>query len=472
MTMALTLAIKDLHASLQFPSEELQHLDGILHSLDCQAPKLDSAFHSDSLLLSSCALSALHGSLLLSERNSCSPPPIQVHPDECVAAFLSERHLYANSKLFTDIWNEWSGNYEASDGCVRLHCNFKHHQLAVLKAMGLPEDAKKNELMDEIARRKAKDVESAVEAEGGCAAVLMDMKRWRETELYRKLEGSPSISFLGNETFATTLGPSSDGLPLTGIKVLDLTRVLAGPICCRTLAAYGAEVLHVSSENLPGLPGVDLGTLFGKRSCCLDLKTVEGRDRLKELVREADVFVQAYRPGSLDALGFSPSDLAKLKPGIVSVSISAYSVPDDPSFTFEERRGFDSLLQFSSGIASVEGARKGKAHHPLPCQLLDHGTGWMAASATIAGLRKRNKTGEGSHVRVSLARTSVLLDGLGRNDGPSPPQFEVKDFLEEREVEGVGKVGYIRFPNLIPSVKLGWKKNPPARLGQDEARWE
>ncbi|KAJ3216646.1 hypothetical protein HDU67_009174 [Dinochytrium kinnereticum] len=335
-------------------------------------------------------------------------------------------------------------------------------------------DATKSDLISRIKEELAVDVEKAVEREGGCAAVLTAMHEWKETDIYSRLLSSKIVSMKGDESFRNAL-PSGD-LPLTGVKVIDLTRVLAGPICCRALAGYGAEVLHVSSPNLPALPGIDLGTSFGKRSCFIDLCNENGRSALRELVKGADVFVQSYRPGALDALGFSSEEVSRMSPGIITVSISAYGVPDNPTAPNENRRGFDSLLQYSSGIASDEGERAipQQPYRHLPCQALDHGTGWLAAWAVLVALRRRQQSKEGYDIRVSLAGTSVLLDEIGRR--PAGPQsvgekLDMDEFLVSTQVIDVGEVAHVRFPGKIRGVELGWKKGPPAELGIDSPAW-
>jgi hypothetical protein len=195
--------------------------------------------------------------------------------------------------------------------------------------------------------------------------------------------------------------------PLSGARVLDLTHVIAGPVCGRTLAAHGADVLHIGAAHLPILRPLQLDTGFDKRDVFLDLRTSAGKQALRELIADADVLVQSYRPGALARLGFGPEDLAELRPGIVSVELSAWG----HAGPWRARRGFDSLVQMSSGIAAEP---LGTRPQPLPAQVLDHATGWLAAAAAITALRRRAVEGGSWRIRLALARTAAWFTDLGR----------------------------------------------------------
>jgi crotonobetainyl-CoA:carnitine CoA-transferase CaiB-like acyl-CoA transferase len=245
------------------------------------------------------------------------------------------------------------------------------------------------------------------------------------------------------------------------VRVLDLTHVIAGPVCRRILAAHGADVLHVGAEHLPTSRTLVIDTGFGKRSCHLDLRTADGRDTMRALIAGADVFVQSYRPGSLAAKGFGPHELAGLRPGIVVLSLSAYG----HSGPWARRRGFDSLVQMSSGIAD-EGARVAGVDEPrpLPVQALDHGTGWLAAFGVIEALRRQLLDGGSWQVRLSLARTAVWLDGLGRRDTDFDP-IDPAEFMSELD-SPFGAIGYVGFPGSLP----GWMHGPHVP-GSDRPEW-
>ncbi|MET8145314.1 CoA transferase [Sphaerisporangium sp. NPDC005288] len=261
--------------------------------------------------------------------------------------------------------------------------------------------------------------------------------------------------------------------PLAGVRVLDLTRVIAGPVATRTLAAYGAEVLRVGAAHLPEVPGLVISTALGKRSCEIDLRTAEGAAAFRALVMGADVVVQSYRPGALARLGFGPRELAAIRsagaagtprgPGLVCVDISAYGSRGP----WSRRRGFDSLVQMVCGIAHEQG--QGARPVPLPAQVLDHATGWLAALGAIAGLLRRQREGGSWHVELSLARTALWLDRLGRVDGMAVGEPEVDDLLEEMDSSS-GTLTYVRAPGAIGDVRPSWT-TPPPRRGEHLPAW-
>jgi crotonobetainyl-CoA:carnitine CoA-transferase CaiB-like acyl-CoA transferase len=251
--------------------------------------------------------------------------------------------------------------------------------------------------------------------------------------------------------------------PLSGVRVLDLTRVLAGPVATRFLAAHGAQVLRVGAEHLPEVPGLVISTAFGKHSCRLDLRTPAGAAALRDLVAGADVFVQSYRPGALEALGFGPRELAALRPGIVCVDISAYGSRGP----WAGRRGFDSLVQMACGIAHEGGG--GSRPHPLPAQVLDHATGYLAAFGAMAALLRRPVEGGSWRVRLSLARTAQWLDGFGRIDGAGTPDPDVSDLMEEMD-STFGRLAYLRPPGTIDGASP-YRSSPPPGQGEHPPAW-
>ncbi|WP_308169765.1 CoA transferase [Acrocarpospora catenulata] len=243
------------------------------------------------------------------------------------------------------------------------------------------------------------------------------------------------------------------------MRVLDLSRVIAGPVAGRTLAAHGAEVLRVGSANLPEVPGLVVETGFGKRSCDVDLRTEP--ERLRELVGAADVVLRAYRPGALETLGFGVEDLVRMRPGIVVVDISAYGVTGQ----WAGRRGFDSLVQMVSGIANHEGRP-----HPLPCQALDHATGYLAAFAAVAGLTHRAEQGGSWHADLSLARTAWWLDELGQTAPAEDRQEPQTEDLLDRMDSAFGELTFVRPPGSIEGAEPYWA-TPPPRPGEHAPVW-
>jgi hypothetical protein len=264
--------------------------------------------------------------------------------------------------------------------------------------------------------------------------------------------------------------PGGAGRPLSGLRVLDLTRVIAGPVCGRTLAAHGADVMRITAPHLPAMGDLDIDTGRGKLSAALDLRAAEEQRCLAQLVREADVFVQGYRPGGLAALGFSPEALADMRPGIVAVSLSAWG----HAGPWAGRRGFDSQVQNASGINWAEAEALGVAPpRELPCQALDHAAGYlMAFGATMALLRKAREGGSW-HVRVSLAQTGHWLVGLGRLQGgfdvPEPGGEEIKALLEEQDT-AFGRFTSIRHAARLSETPAFWAR-PPVPLGTHAPMW-
>jgi hypothetical protein len=258
--------------------------------------------------------------------------------------------------------------------------------------------------------------------------------------------------------------------PLSGIRVIDLTRVIAGPVCGRVLAAHGADVMRITAPHLPGLPELDIDTGRGKLSASVDLRATDDRGWLRALVHEAHVFVQGYRPGALAARGFSPEALAELRPGIVAVSLSAYS-HEGP---WASRRGFDSLVQNATGINVAEAEAAGTAApKELPAQALDHASGYLMAFGAMMALMRKAREGGSWHVRVSLAQTGHWLRGIGRvADGfacPEPTGGEIKALADEMDTP-FGRLGFIRHAARLSETPARWSR-PPVKLGTHAPVW-
>lgn len=404
----------------------------------------------------------------------------EVDVREVLAAFRDERLLRVDD-VVPDLWAPLSGDYRTADGWARLHCNFDHHREAVLRALGLPNDAGADKAKQACASRTSHDIEDAVTAMGGCAAALRRPGEWRAHEQARVVAKAPLVGMVrlpgeaGPETLAGGRvrqaavspgrlsgaagegeGPGSARL-LEGVRVLDLTRVIAGPVAARTLAAYGADVLRVGAEHLPEVPGLVISTAFGKRSCHLDLRTRDGVAALRDLVRGADVVVQGYRPGALARLGFGAEELAELRPGIVSVELSAYGRHGP----WGGRRGFDSLVQMVTGIAYGDPPR------PLPAQVLDHATGYLAAFGAMAALLRRRREGGSWRVELCLARTAQWLDELGR--GEPEDRLDLGGLLGEME-SSFGRLTYVLPPGRVGGKRPGWE-GPPPHQGEHPAVW-
>ncbi|GAA2860321.1 hypothetical protein GCM10010517_18940 [Streptosporangium fragile] len=406
-------------------------------------------------------------------------PEGEVDVRAAAVAFRDERYFRIGGAA-EDPWAPLSGDYRTADGWVRLHCNFDHHRDAALAVLGLPAGSGREDVVRACAGLTAVGIEEAVTAAGGCAAAMRSRAEWFRHPHASAVAAAPLVDLAriggsGDECSGGASVPDSGVYalerahapdrerPLDGVRVLDLTRVVAGPVATRALAAYGAQVLRVGAAHLPEVPGLVVGTAFGKRSCHLDLRTPEGRDALRDLVAEADVFVQSYRPGALDALGFGHRELAAVRPGIVCVDISAYGTRGP----WAGRRGFDSLVQMACGIAHEGG--DGSRPCPLPAQVLDHATGYLAAFGAMAALLRRSAEGGSWRVRLSLARTALWLDGLGRVDGAGTPEPEAADLLGEMD-SAFGRLTYVRPPGSVGGVPPRWS-SPPPRPGEHPPAW-
>lgn len=360
------------------------------------------------------------------------------------------------------VWDPLARNYRSRDGWIRLHTNAPHHRAAVLAVLGVRGDP--SDVRRAVARRVGDELEREVVAAGGCAAVLRSAEDWRvhpqgaavaAEPLLQRRRGSPSV---------TPVVPASPERPLEGIRVLDLTRVIAGPVATRFLAGLGAEVLRIDPpewEEQALVPNMTLG----KRAARLDLTVAADRVRLEELLAGADVIVHGYRDGALAGLGFDAEALQRIRPGLVDVSLDAYGF----SGPWAQRRGFDSLVQMSVGIAHRGmGWARADEPTPLPVQALDHATGYLLAAAAIRGITRRDADGLGSVVRTSLARVALCLVEGGELplDGPLVRRAEPTESL----ATPWGEARMLRSAVTIAGAPISYLR-PPRDLGSDEARW-
>jgi crotonobetainyl-CoA:carnitine CoA-transferase CaiB-like acyl-CoA transferase len=251
--------------------------------------------------------------------------------------------------------------------------------------------------------------------------------------------------------------------------VLDLTRVIAGPVATRTLALLGADVLRIDSPHLPESADAHADTGFGKRSALLDLASRSGRASFEELLAKAHVVVTGYRPGALDRFGLSARELAERRPGLVVAELSAWGGPG--AGPWGGRRGFDSLVQAASGIAVTEGGADGRPG-ALPAQALDHGTGYLLAAAVLRSLTDQRDGGGSRHVRLALARTAHwLLHELEASGEPEEARkpYDPADWLAEAG-SPLGRLRHAVSPVVYDGGPRGWAR-PPGRPGGDEPGW-
>ena len=398
-------------------------------------------------------------------------PEVRLDDGAVATAFVSERHLLIDGRApvtFAPLSRFW----HTADGWVRTHANYPHHRARLLGALGLPADSSVETVAAALAERPAEDVESAVYAAGGLAVALRTAKEWTTHEQGAAVAGRPLVEHerLGT-AHARVLAPIGGDplLPAAGVRVLDLTRVIAGPVATRTLALLGADVLRVDAPQLPELPDQHADTGFGKRSATLDL----GADRraFEELLATADVVITGYRPGALDRFGLSPEALIERRPGLVVAQLSAWGAYGP----WGGRRGFDSLVQVATGIAAIEGSPEQPG--ALPAQALDHGTGYLTAAAVLRALAEQMEQGHGCVVRLALARTAHwLLNGVERESAegalsslPRLPYDRPEPWLAETD-SALGRLRYALPPVSFEGGPVDWAR-PPGHWGADSARW-
>jgi len=361
-------------------------------------------------------------------------------------------------------WDAVAGDYRTADGWIRLHTNAPRHRTAALTVLDAPADR------DAVARAvqgwQADALEDAVVQNGGCAAAMRDMAAWSEHPQGRAVAAEPLLIHESGPAGPTPRWTVPPGRPLQGVRVLDLTRVLAGPVATRFLAGFGAEVLRIDPPDWDE-PGIVPDVALGKRCARLDLRQPGDRKTWEVLLSQADVLVHGYHPGALPGLGLDAGLRQAIRPGLVDVSLDAYGW----SGPWQGRRGFDSLVQMSAGVADAGMRRMGRDHPtPLPVQALDHATGYLMAAAVVRGLTGRLATGMGCSVRASLARTAALLAGLPPGE-PVPLAPETPDDLADgMEATSWGPACRLRAPGGIAGASMHWDL-PATALGSVAAAW-
>lgn len=447
---------------------DLGHDPGALANVDLSGsePVLPSSFAVGTAMQASVAASALAAAEIWRARSG-RQQRVGVDMRAAAVASRSERYLTVDGGPAPELWDKIAGTYQCGDGrWVRLHTNFPHHRDGVLAILQCAHD--KAAVADALRHWQAFDLEEACAQAG---LVVTAMRSFAEWDAHAQGNAVSRLPLLGIERIGDAPAPAwpKGDRPLAGIKVLDLTRIIAGPVCGLTLAAHGADVMLVTSPNLPAIAPLVIDTGRGKLSTHIDLRGQAGRQAFTALLREADVVVQGYRPGGLEALGFGPLDAARIRPAIVYVSLTAYG-HEGP---WSGRRGFDSLVQTASGLNAAEAEAAGASGpKPLPAQILDHATGYLLAYGAMSALLRRAREGGSWHVRAALAQTGFWLRSLGRIDGLSfkdPTREDVGDCLEESE-SGFGRLSAVRHPAAMTETPPRWVR-PSVPLGTHDPVW-
>ena len=394
---------------------------------------------------------------------------VEVDVRAAVASLRSPRYMKLDGHAQRDPMDPLSGFYQVSAGrWVFVHCNFPNLRDRNLAVLGVAAP-KKEDMAAAAAKWEGKALEDAFMTSGGCGAFARTTGEWAQHPQAAAVASLPLVEIVRITNAPPEPLPRGER-PLAGVRVLDLTRVLAGPTCARTLAEHGADVLKITAPHLPNSGSVELDTGLGKLSAHLDLRNQQDVETLLTLVRGADVFSQSYRPGALASRGFSPEALAEIRPGIVCVELRAWG-REGP---WRERRGFDTIVQTATGMALVSGG--GTEPRLMPVSAIDYVSGHLMAYGAMVALARRVREGGSWLVRVSLARTGKFIVDRGLLDAASlegVPGDLPADEIARLTIETQTPLGRLR--HLAPVVQMSetrarWTR-PPVPLGTHPACW-
>jgi crotonobetainyl-CoA:carnitine CoA-transferase CaiB-like acyl-CoA transferase len=355
------------------------------------------------LATDSVGLASLTMDLAGAARGDRPPGIVQVDGPRVAASFTSERIIRMDGEP-PAVWAPLSGFWRAADGWVRTHANYPHHERALRRLLHLTADADRDAVAEAISKHPAVELETTAAHTGAVVGAVRSPEAWGRDPQGEAIAATPMVEMRRVGEAPARVWRADAAEPLRGIRVLDLTRVLAGPIATRDLALAGAEVLRIDSPLLPETGWIHLDTGQNKRSALLDLAVAADRATFEGLLAGADVLVTGYRPGALGRYGLDPEDVAKRHPGVVMAQVSAWGYAGE----WGSRRGFDSIVQAVTGIALTEGG-DGVTPGALPAQALDHSTGHFLAAAITTALVEQRRGGGSISVRMSLARTAHAL---------------------------------------------------------------
>lgn len=457
--------VREIWTGLQLPQNGLKSLE---LPGDDGKPALPSSYKIGSLAQGTIALSGLTASLFYSLRNNVYMPKVTVPAKHATIEFKSERLYTLDGKPASHVSGPIGSLHKTSDGYVRIHDAFPNHRNGAARLLGLPLPASRADVSAKTRDWASVDLESVGLDNELAMYALRSYRQWDLLPQAKAIADFPiSISQIAT-------GPA--GLPahilpgkypcLRGLRVLEMSRGIAAPLAGKALAVHGADVIWVTSPNLPSLPDTDIDLGRGKRTVQLDLHDDNDRQKLMELFKSCDVFIhQGFRPGSLAAHGLSQEQVAALNPGVVYASLSAFG----PRGPWSGRRGFDSLVQTCSGmnVSEAEHYGTGGVARHTPCQALDHASGYLLASGIMAALHRRAKVGGSHAVEVSLAGTMKYLRSLGQYPGSSGfdvPDFETAKDVEEKYLEtyptDFGELRAVRHSVTIKGCRVSWERMP------------
>ena len=398
---------------------------------------------------------------------------VAIDARRATASLRSGKYMELEGAPVSTARNPVMGVYPAKNGrWSYLHCNFPNHRAAALSVLGVPED--REAVRQAVATWDALELEEAIIAAKGAGGMVRTMEEWAQHPQAAAIASLPLLELVKIGDSPPEPLPEGDR-PLSGIRVLDLTRVLAGPTCARTLAEHGADVMKITGPHLPSLGYQEYDTGHGKLSAHLDLREPKDLDTLRGLVREGDVFSQGYRPGTLGNRGLSPEELAQVRPGLVYVSMCAFSHVGP----WASRRGFDTVVQTVSGITSRQGelfpgAEPGPQFYPVSA--IDYLTGYLMAFGAMLALGRRAREGGSWMVRISLAQVGRWLVSRGQ-----VPEAELKSAITEFPADELaswimtsdtpgGRLHHLSPVLGLSETKPHWAR-PSVPLGYHEPVW-
>lgn len=431
-------------------------------------PQLPSSWRVGAVAQSSIAASTLAAAEIWRLRTGARQA-VSVDMRHAAIEFRAERYMRLDGKPPGPAWDKIAGVYKTRDDArVRIHTNFPHHRDGFLKLLACDND--RAAVQAALMKWDGAHFENTAALAGMPCTLMRSLEEWAAHPQAQAVAGLPLIEIERIGEAPPRRLPRDAERPLSDVRVLDLTRIIAGPVAGRTLAAHGADVMRVTSPHLPALPMLDIDTGRGKLSVSLDLRAMEECERLSSLLSEAQVILNAYRPGALDRFGFSPQACAEARPGIVVGTLSAFGRLGP----WASRRGFDSLVQNACGINVAEAEALGvEAPKELPAQALDHAAGYLLATGVMLALGRKAQEGGSWHVRVSLARTAHWLMQLGRLENgfaaPDPKPEDVADLLADMDSPH-GRLTYVTHAGILSETPAHWSR-PPVPLGNSAPLW-
>ena len=384
---------------------------------------------------------------------------VSVDARRATASLRSGKYMQMDGAGVSTERNTVMGVYPTKDGrWSYLHCNFPNHRAAALSVLGVAED--RDAVIKAVAKWNAQDLEDAIIEAKGAGGMVRTMEEWAKHPQAAAIANLPLMEIVKLADSPPEALPEGSR-PLSGVRVLDLTRVLAGPTCARTLAEHGADVMKITGAHLPNIGYQEYDTGHGKLNAQLDLRETKDMETLRGLVSQTDVFSQGYRPGTLGGRGLSPEELAELRPGIVYISLCAFSHMGP----WASRRGFDTVVQTVSGITNRQGdlfpgANPGPQFYPVSA--IDYLTGYLMAFGGMVALNRRVHEGGSWLVRISLAQVGRWLVSQGEI-----PEADLKNIPAEFNPEEIASWSTV---SDTPMGKLG-HLGPVLSLSETPPRW-